>query len=85
MKRNQSRLCPSKHEIYVYHHKREGRYTACALISQQVGATYEIQLKEMQRCCELKPFSGSQHVSRAPKSEKRCCNCLNVHDFLPNQ
>lgn len=39
----------------------------------------------MQQCRELKLLVLPTHVSSSPKSEKRCYNCLNVHDFLPNQ
>lgn len=41
--------------------------------------------KEMQQCCELRLLVLPTHVLSSPKSEKRCYNCLNVHDFLPNQ
>ena len=37
-------------------------------LSQQVNATYEIQLKEMQRCCELKPLV--LNISQEPQKVK---------------
>lgn len=82
MKLNQSRLCVSKHELSMFIITKEKVDTLQAL-SKEVGAA--LRSKEMQQCRELKLLVLPTHVSSSPKSEKRCYNCLNVHDFLPNQ
>lgn len=83
MKLNQSRLCVSKHELSMFIITKEKVDTLCMRFPNKLAQ--HSRSKEMQQCCELRLLVLPTHVLSSPKSEKRCYNCLNVHDFLPNQ